>query len=99
MTRYWTTDEAREYLPRLGEVLGVIRQRAHREHLEAALAELEEHDVILRDPDAGLIDFQAVGDDGVVYLLCWRADEPDLAFWHLPDEGFAGRKPLPRNPA
>ena len=96
MTRYWTEDEARAFLPRLGEVLASFRPPTHRERVEAALAELEEHDVILRDPGAGLIDFRAVGHDGVEYLLCWRADEDDLRFWHLPDEGFAGRKPLPR---
>jgi hypothetical protein len=45
-----------------------------------------------------LIDFHARGADGVVYLLCWRLDEPDLGWWHLPEEGFAGRKPLPRDP-
>jgi len=33
-----------------------------------------------------------------VYLLCWRDPEADLTWWHLPEEGFAGRKPLPRDP-
>ena len=54
---------------------------------------------MLRDPSVGLIDFHARGPDGVVYLLCWRLDEPDLAWWHLPEDGFAGRKPLPRDQA
>ena len=62
----------------------------------AALAELAEGDIILRDPATGLIDFHALGDDGVVYYLCWLAGEDDLGWWHLPEEGFAGRKPLPR---
>lgn len=61
-----------------------------------ALAELEAGDIILRDPERGLIDFHARGADGVVYYLCWLADEDDLTWWHLPEEGFAGRKPLPR---
>jgi hypothetical protein len=61
-----------------------------------ALAEIEDGDIILRDPSTGLIDFHARGDDGVVYFLCWRIDEDELAWWHLPEEGFAGRKPLPR---
>lgn len=68
------------------------------EDLDAAVAELRDGDIVLRDAEAGLVDFHAKGADGVVYLLCWRADEDDLAWWHLPDEGFAGRKPLPRHP-
>lgn len=63
---------------------------------EEAMAELEAGDIILRDPERGLIDFHAIGADGVVYYLCWLVDEPDLAWWHLPEDGFAGRKPLPR---
>jgi hypothetical protein len=66
--------------------------------IEEAAAELESGDIILRDPDRGLIDFHARGDDGVVYYLCWLAEEDDLGWWHLPEEGFAGRKPLPRIP-
>jgi len=46
-----------------------------------------------------LVDFPALGEDGVVYYLCWRLDDGDqVAWWHLPAEGFAGRKPLPRQP-
>lgn len=69
------------------------------EQIEEAVAELAEGDIILRDPSTGLVDFHARGADGVVYYLCWRTGEDDLAWWHLPAEGFAGRKPLPRNPA
>jgi hypothetical protein len=64
-----------------------------------ALTELERNDIVVRDPATGLVDFRARGADGVVYLLCWLPDEEDLAWWHLPEEGFAGRKPLPRDPA
>ena len=65
----------------------------------AALAELEAEGIVVRDPVSGLIDFPAEGADGVVYLLCYRMDEEDLAWWHLPEDGFAGRRPLPRDPA
>ena len=51
---------------------------------------------MLRELSTGLVDFHAVGDDGVVYFLCWRLEEDDLEWWHLPEEGFAGRKRLPR---
>lgn len=62
-----------------------------------AAEELHEQGVVVRDIHAGLIDFPARGDDGVDYLICWRRDDGDLlGWWHYPDEGFMGRKPLPR---
>jgi hypothetical protein len=71
----------------------------HPAEVREALIELAKGDIILRDPRVGLIDFHARGPDGVDYLLCWRADEDDLGWWHLPEEGFPGRKPLPRDPS
>jgi hypothetical protein len=62
------------------------------------LAELEAQGIVLRDPRSGLADFPARGEDGVEYYLCWRLEDGDLAYWHLPHEGFAGRKRLPRQP-
>jgi hypothetical protein len=107
--RYWTVEEARAYLPRLRDLVEMIdragaeadKRRGPRighaeEQGEAAIAELSEGDIWLRDPASGLVDFPALGDDGVVYFLCYRCDEPDLEWWHLPDDGFAGRKRLPR---
>jgi hypothetical protein len=107
--RYWSVEEAQEYLPRLQELVERVRDAAeavvgtsgngHRgppPSAQEAIEELEEGDIVLRDPAAGIIDFHARGDDGVVYYLCWRLGEPELAWWHLPEEGFAGRKPLPR---
>ena len=108
--RYWTVDEARAYLPRLQELLDIVRHGAAetgrvrsnghlpREagELPRALAELADNDIVLRDPEVGLVDFHALGDDGVVYFLCFRSDDDDLAWCHLPEEGFGGRKPLPR---
>jgi hypothetical protein len=48
----------------------------------------------VKDLDTGLIDFPARrGDEDV--LLCWRLGEPDVAYWHGPEDGFAGRRPLP----
>ncbi|MFA7228107.1 MAG: DUF2203 domain-containing protein [Melioribacteraceae bacterium] len=42
----------------------------------------------------GLVDFPSVI-DGEEVLLCWRSDEKSVAFYHSPDDGFAGRKPIP----
>ena len=109
MTRYWTVDEARAYLPRARELVAVVRLATNavarakanghgptQEQIDAAARELRDGDIVVRDPVSGLLDFHALGDDGVVYYLCWRDDDHELAWWHLPDEGFAGRKPLPR---
>lgn len=109
--RYWTVDEARAYLPRLRHLVEVVRRAAtlatvsrtngHGQTADAdpraALAELEGGDIVVRDPRTGLVDFHALGHDGVVYYLCYRLDEDDLTWWHLPEEGFGGRKPLPRD--
>jgi hypothetical protein len=66
--------------------------------VEEALEELRRKGIVLRDPDTGLVDFPAVTDSGVVYLLCWRRDEEDLRWWHFAEEGFTARKPLPVPP-
>ena len=84
--RFWTVEEARAYLPRVKELLGTV---------EAALNELEENGVILRQLANGLVDFPSVGDDGDVYFLCWKTDEDDIEWYHGPDAGFAGRMRLP----
>ena len=68
--------------------------------VEASHAELEEivgrftaEGVQVKDMDRGLIDFPAwVGDQDA--LLCWHVGEERIAFWHSPEDGFAGRKPL-----
>jgi hypothetical protein len=62
--------------------------------LSRAAGELEAVDIVLRDIDRGLIDFPALRDGEEVYL-CWLLDEEDaIGFWHAPDAGFAGRRPL-----
>jgi hypothetical protein len=33
--------------------------------------------------------------DGAPALLCWLEGERELAWWHRPDHGFSGRRPLP----
>lgn len=65
---------------------------------ETALHELDAQGIILRDPRRGLIDFPAQHPSGRDVLLCWQLGEDDLAWWHLPEDGFAGRRPLPLPP-
>jgi hypothetical protein len=54
---------------------------------------LNEQGIILRDPESGLIDFPTKRDGRDVFL-CWRLGEDDVGFWHGPEGGFAGRRPL-----
>lgn len=61
--------------------------------LSRALAELSAVDVVLRDVERGLVDFPAIRDGEEVYL-CWLLEEDKIRFWHDPDAGFAGRRPL-----
>jgi hypothetical protein len=62
--------------------------------ISRAVGELEAVDVVLRDLDRGLIDFPSMRGDQEVYL-CWLLDDEDaIGFWHEPDAGFAGRRPL-----
>jgi hypothetical protein len=61
--------------------------------LSRAIGELEAVGIILRDVDRGLVDFPAIRDGEEIYL-CWLLDEAEIAFWHEPDAGFAGRQPL-----
>ncbi len=111
--RYWTVEEARAYLPRLKELVETINhaarartgavpsvngERSPMRDAQEAYEELVAGDIILRDAHTGLVDFHARGDDGVVYFLCWRLGEDDLAWWHRPEDGIAGRQPLPREP-
>jgi hypothetical protein len=61
--------------------------------LQAAAASFDEREIVLRDLDRGLIDFPAIRDGEEVYL-CWIDGEPDIAFWHELDAGYAGRRAL-----
>jgi hypothetical protein len=64
------------------------------EELEAVVSEIEGTGAVLKDVQLGLIDFPTEREGEVVYL-CWQFGEPEVAFWHRVDEGFAGRQPLP----
>jgi hypothetical protein len=61
--------------------------------LAAAFRALDELGVVVKDVDAGLVDFPSRR-DGEDVFLCWQVGEPDLSWWHGVDEGFAGRKPI-----
>jgi hypothetical protein len=54
---------------------------------------LDDAGVQVKSLEEGLLDFPSLR-DGEDILLCWQVGEPEVAFWHGIDEGFAGRKPL-----
>src|SRR5919206_2321922 len=61
--------------------------------LRDGLVELRAREVVLRDLERGLVDFPAMRDGREIYL-CWEEGEEEIAFWHEPEAGFAGRRPL-----
>jgi hypothetical protein len=63
------------------------------EKVQAAVKQLTELGLQLKDVNTGLVDFLSVRDGREVYL-CWRFDEPAVNFWHDLEAGFAGRQPI-----
>lgn len=70
------------------EVAAVARRLAR------LVDEIASHGAQVKDPDSGLIDFPALR-RGETVLLCWQLGEDEIAWWHRPEDGFAGRRPLP----
>ena len=48
---------------------------------------------LVKDVDAGLVDFHGVVAGEPVYL-CWQFGEPAVAHWHPIEGGFAERRPI-----
>ena len=61
--------------------------------MQAVLAEFQHRQIILKDPDRGLLDFPAII-GGKEVFLCWESDEDDIEFWHDLDTGYGGREKL-----
>lgn len=64
------------------------------QRVQAAHQAIEALGVVLKDPDAGLLDFLHRRPDGREVYLCWRYGEPKVSHWHELHGGFAGRKPV-----
>ena len=64
------------------------------ESLNLLITEVGALGIQIKDLDSGLLDFPAEIDGGPA-LLCWRVGEDRIGFWHSPEDGFAGRRPLP----
>ena len=69
------------------------RKDAATAKLREAFEKIEELGAQVKDLDIGLIDFLAHY-QGRDVCLCWKLGEEGIHFWHTPDEGFRGRKPI-----
>jgi hypothetical protein len=60
------------------------------------MGELEEIGCFYKDWNftIGLVDFPSVI-NGREVMLCWRSDEDEIRYYHEPEAGYAGRKPIP----
>jgi hypothetical protein len=61
--------------------------------LRAEIERLAVVNIVLRDPETGLVDFPGEREGRRVWL-CWRLGEERVEHWHELDTGFIGRKPL-----
>jgi hypothetical protein len=73
---------------------GLAELKATTAHLDELLTTVQQTGVELKGIAPLLLDFPAdVG--GEPALLCWLEGDRELAWYHRPDTGFAGRRPLP----
>jgi hypothetical protein len=75
--------------------------RGYYEALSDELSRIKDLGGEVKDIDTGLVDFPGRR-GGEEILLCWRLGEQHLGFWHTPEAGYAGRRPIddqvPREP-
>lgn len=61
--------------------------------VEDGLRDLKELGIVVKDISIGLVDFPALR-AGREILLCWKFNEPRVAYWHDLQSGYAGRQKL-----
>lgn len=72
---------------------GVAELKALEAHLDALLADLRDRGIQVKGFAPLLLDFPATV-DGQSVLLCWLEGDDALAWYHRPELGFLGRRPL-----
>lgn len=65
-------------------------------HIKEALESIQAHGCLVKDIEAGLVDFPALY-KGEEVSLCWKLGERGIGHWHGVEEGFRGRKPIDRD--
>lgn len=110
--RLFTRREAESTLPLVRQIVADILETGRRLQeleenddgvpdlqavLEEQLGELASMGCYFKDWNfsLGLVDFPAVI-DGETVFLCWRSDENELAWYHRIEDGYQGRRPLPK---
>jgi len=73
---------------------GLPERKAAEARLNELMTEVQQTGAELKGLAPLLVDFPA-DLDGVPVLLCWLEGEPELAWYHRADLGFAGRRRLP----
>jgi hypothetical protein len=73
---------------------GLPEWKAAEARLDELLTDLRQSGVEVKGVAPLLLDFPA-DLDGVPVYLCWLEGEPELAWFHRVDLGFAGRRRLP----
>lgn len=76
------------------ELGGRAELKAGEARLDEILSEVAAAGVEIKGVAPLLLDFPALC-DGEPTLLCWLEGEPQIAWCHRPDVGFASRRPLP----
>ena len=87
----------------LGDVLSDVRSNVGGPELstltqdfaaiERMIYKIQAHGVVIKDVNAGLLDFLSERNGRDVYL-CWKYGEDRIEFFHELHTGFAGRQPV-----
>ncbi|MGC3998099.1 MAG: DUF2203 domain-containing protein [Anaeromyxobacter sp.] len=83
-------EEAEPPVGRAGEARWLVALAGE---LTAAVERINGMGCLVKDLEAGLVDFHALR-EGEPILLCWQFGEPAVTHWHGLDEGFAGRQAI-----
>src|SRR3990170_6357255 len=94
-------DEQRGIMLDGGRLLNVAEFRERKAPLEeltalikSGIEEILSLGAVPKDLGQGLVDFPSRL-QGREVNLCWRFGEKHIRYWHVLEEGYAGRKPLP----
>jgi hypothetical protein len=79
--------------PPEGKEAVAARLRSLADEVGTAVERVNSLGCVLKDIEAGLVDFYAMREDEPVFL-CWQLGEPTIAHWHPLEGGFAAREPI-----